>query len=190
MQIEEELDNSETVEEVETPETTEETEAEKPQDDNDEKNRMLYERAKRAEARLKEVEEQLRLKDSSVSDPFSDDEELKSEVKNLKDRLARFEEQSQLEAVHEQYPILKEKVVEFDEYRQQNPGMALAVAAKAFLVEHDLLGQPTKRKGLEKAGGGQRTPPSPKMSAEDAKRLRETNYNEYRKQLMAGKIQI
>ena len=68
--------------------------------------------------------------------------------------------------------------------------MTLAKSPKAYLAAHDRLGKTQKRKGLEKAGGGQRTPPCEKMTAYDAKRLRENNFNEYRKQLMAGKIQI
>lgn len=176
-----ENDNSEIVEEeAEAPEVID------PEEDIIAKNHQLYERAKKAEAKAKELEERLQ---TTESDPYGDDD-LHQTVKELSQKLAKMEERSQFESLYSQYPVLKDKVAEFDEYRDKNPGMSLETGAKAFLAEHDLLGQTMKRKGLEKAGGGQRTPPTGKTTAEDAKRLRETNYNEYKKQLMAGKIQF
>lgn len=189
MPEETENDNSQIVEEVENPEPTAESEEViDPEDEIIAKNRQLYERAKKAEAKAKELEE--RLKESSVSEEYLGDDDWREKFNELSSKLTQIEERNQLESIYAQYPVLKEKFAEFDEYRLTNPGMALATAAKAFLAEHDLLGQPPKRKGLEKAGGGVRTPPTGKMSVDDAKRLRETNYNEYRKMLMAGKIQI
>lgn len=181
-----ENDNSENVEE-DTPETTaEDSVVIDPEDEIIAKNHQLYERAKKAEAKAKELEERLQ---STESDSYGDDD-LHQTVKELSQKLAKMEERNQFESLYSQYPVLKDKVAEFDEYRDKNPGMSLETGAKAFLAEHDLLGQTMKRKGLEKAGGGQRTPPTGKITADDAKRLRETNYNEYRKQLMAGKIQF
>lgn len=174
-----ENDNSEIVEE-ETPEAID------PEEDIVAKNHQLYERAKKAEAKAKELEERLQ---STESDSYGDDD-LHQTVKDLSQKLAKIEERNQFESLYSQYPVLKDKITEFNEYRDQNPGMSLETGAKAFLAEHDLLGQTVKRKGLEKAGGGQRTPPTGKTTAEDAKRLRETNYNEYKNQLMAGKIQF
>jgi hypothetical protein len=185
-----ENDNSQNVEE-ETPETTAEDSAEviDPEDEIIAKNRQLYERAKKAEAKAKELEELLQTQ-KTESDPYADEEDLTQKVKDLSDKLAHIEEKTQLDVIYAQYPVLKDKFAEFDEYRLQNPGMTLTTSAKAYLAENDLLGQTTKRKGLEKAGGGLRTPPTGKITHEDAKRLRETNYNEYKKQLMAGKIQF
>lgn len=186
MPLEIENDDSYNVEE-ETPETTAEApQVIDPEEDIIAKNHQLYERAKKAEAKAKELEERLQ---TTESDPYGDDD-LHQRVKELSQKLAKIEEKSQFESLYLQYPVLKDKVAEFDEYRDKNPGMSLETGAKAFLAEHDLLGQTVKRKGLEKAGGGQRTPPTGKITAEDAKRLRETNYNEYKKQLMAGKIQF
>jgi hypothetical protein len=178
-----ETDNSENVELFEdTPEVIE------PEDEIVAKNRQLYERAKKAEQKAKELEEQL-AGQSTVSDPY-EDEDLRSKVNELSQKLATIEEKSHLDALVTQYPVLQEKFAEFDEYRTTNPGMSIQTAAKAYLAEHDLLGQTPKRKGLEKAGGGQRTPPTGKMTTDDAKRLRENNYTEYKKLLMAGKIQF
>jgi hypothetical protein len=89
------------------------------------------------------------------------------------------------------YPILRDKLSEFEQYKQEYQGVKLESVAKLFLSENDLLGDSPKRKGLEKAGGGQRVAPSEgKFTAEDAKRLRETNYKEYLKQVRSGKLQI
>jgi uncharacterized protein YfcZ (UPF0381/DUF406 family) len=183
MQEENELDNSQSVEEV----AEEVAEVIDPEDEIVTKNRELYERAKRAEAKLKELETKLT---ETVSDPYDDDDEVKAKVQALEAKLQSIEERSQFDTLYTQYPILKEKKAEFDEYREANPGMSMQTSAKAYLIEHDLIGQEPKRKGLEKAGGGQRTPPTGKMAVEDAKRLRENNYSEYKKLLMAGKIQF
>jgi hypothetical protein len=186
MQEENEHDNSQSVEEV--PEVQEEVvEVIENQDEVLAKNRTLYERAKRAEAKLKEYEARL---PETESYQGVEEEDMMAKVKALEAKLNSFEEKNQFEALYQQYPILKDKTTEFQEYREANQGMSLQTSAKAYLVEHDLLGQETKRKGLEKAGGGQRTPPTGKMSVEDTKRLRENNYAEYKKLLMDGKIQF
>lgn len=176
-------DNSNSVEE-ETPETT--SEGITPEEDVLAKNHQLYERAKKAELKAKELEE--RLKTFEFETEPEDD--LHQTVKELSKKLTQMEEKTQLESIYTQYPVLKEKVAEFNEYRNNNTGMSLETSAKAFLTENDLFGQTVKRKGLEKPGGGLRTPPVGKITSDDAKRLRETNYNEYRKQVISGKIQL
>ena len=105
-------------------------------------------------------------------------------------KLIAIEEKSVLENITSQYPILKDKMQEFDEFREDYRGISLDKVAKLYLAEKDLLKSKDKRQGLEKKGGGGHTAPSGKMSTEDAKRLRETNFKEYRKLLMAGKIDI
>lgn len=186
MQDENELDNSETVEEVaEQPEEI--TEVIDSADEILAKNKTLYERAKRAEAKLKEVESRLT---ENVSEPYEMEDDMRAKVQSLEAKLTSIEEKTKFDALYVQYPILQEKKTEFDEYRQSNPGMSLETSAKAYLIEHDLFSQQPKRKGLEKAGGGVRTPSTGKMPVEDIKRLRENNYGEYKKLLMDGKIQI
>lgn len=181
MQEELESDGSETIEEVETPETTETLE------EVQSKNRQLYERLKKEQAEKKALEERLK---GTVSDDTFEDDVAKQKLEELENKIKSIEEKAKFDALFTKHPILEEKKTEFDVYRLEHPGMELEICAKSFLVEHDLYSQTPKRKGLEKAGGGQRTPPSPKMTADDAKRLRENNYAEYRKQLVAGKIQV
>lgn len=162
-------------------------------DDLESKNRQLYERAKKAEASKKDAEREIAklkeklalLKGDSEDDPDDD------KYNTLSQQIAQLQQEKELDKVLVQYPVLGEKLEEFDSYRAENPGMPLNTAAKAFMVEKDLLGEKPKRAGLEKARGGQRTPPSSnKMSSEDVKRLRENDFRKYRQLVTEGKIQI
>lgn len=88
------------------------------------------------------------------------------------------------------HPILKEKWEEFESFLAdpENKGMNIKTAAKSFLVENGLLDAP--RIGLEKPTGGDRVPTPTKMSAEEIKVLRETNFRLYQKLLEEGKIKV
>jgi hypothetical protein len=182
--------SEETVEEELTPEEEGADEPKAEESEIEVKNRQLYERAKKAEAEAKELKARLLERESEEDSYEPHDSRLTDKIKELDSKLSAIQEKAALDNLYLKYPILKDKFVEFDEYRLQNPGMSMEVGAKAFLVEHDLLNATPKRKGLEKAGGGRKTAPTTSMSVEDAKRLRENNYAEYKKQLMAGKIQI
>lgn len=153
-----------------------------------------FERAKKAEEEKKALAakvaelEALQNTDLEFLDP---NDPVQKRLKEVDAKLAQLEEREQLADVHSKYPALKDKREEFDAYRQDYPLTKLEVVAKLFLTENGLLDEPTKRKGLEKAGGGQRTTPQAgKFTAEDAKRLRETNFKEYMKLVRAGKLQI
>ncbi len=86
------------------------------------------------------------------------------------------------------HPVLGEKWAEFETFRADpdNQGMGIKTAAKAFLVENGLLDAP--RRGLEKPTGGPRVPVSTKMTHEEIKHLRETDFKKYQDMLMAGLI--
>lgn len=88
------------------------------------------------------------------------------------------------------HPILKDKWTEFDEFRldQENKGMNLRTAAKAFLIEKGLMDIP--RKGLEKTTGGQRNTQPTKMTSDDIKLLRTTNFRKYTEMLSKGLLKI
>lgn len=91
----------------------------------------------------------------------------------------------------EKFPQIKEAWADFEAYQQlpENKGMALGTAAKAFLTEKGLLD--SRRTGLERPTGGDPAPVrTGKLSAEEAKTLRNTNYEEYRKALKRGDITI
>lgn len=125
------------------------------------------------------------------SDVFS--EEGKALQKLIRDSDAKIEAltlDNQKKEVLITHPILTEKWEDFEKFRSdpENQGMSLKTAAKAFLVENGLLDQ--RRKGLEQPTGGERQPTSTKMSPEDIKILRETNFKEYTKLLEKGLIEV
>lgn len=152
-----------------------------------------FERAKKAEQARKALEEENALLKSQLeTDQFSEpDNIIQKQIKELSDKFSAIEQEKQLEALCSQYPALKDKRSEFDSYRTDYPGGKLEAIAKLFLAENNLLEEPVKRKGLEKAGGGQRVAPQQgKYSAEDVKRLRETNFKQYMKLVRSGKLQL
>jgi len=145
-----------------------------------------FERAKKAELELKELKE----RNGTLETPVlrqEDDEEVTALRKKVNDLEGYVVKQQ----VTETYPQLKEVWSDFSSFctQPENAGMSVLTAAKAFLVEKDMLAP--KRVGLEKpAGGGKRTPPQAGMTAEDAKKLRETDYRKYRDALSKGLIKF
>jgi len=133
-----------------------------------------FERAKKAEARVKELE-------TNTNKEVSADDSLKEDVKMLKDKLAKQE-------VLEANPILKDKWKELEEFRQleENSGMSLKTAAKSFLVENGLL--EVRRQGLESKTGGDRQPVQTGMTIDQAEELRKSNSRLYKEKLMRGEI--
>lgn len=143
-----------------------------------------FERAKKAEQEAKELRESLALLDTAPS--IMDEEKVRTiegELAEVKSKLARTE-------VIEQYPVLKETWSDFESFRnsEDNKGMSIKTAAKAFLTEKGLL-DPV-RKGLEKPTGGDRAPISSGMTSDEAKKLRETDYKKYMDLLKKGLINV
>ncbi len=147
-----------------------------------------FERAKKAEAQVKELQEkleQLQVEDDYISTegPSEDYGRLKSDLFEVKEKLAKAE-------VIEQYPALHSVWDEFNSFRDQdeNKGLNIKTAAKAFMIEKELL-EPA-RKGLEKSTGGDKGPTSQGMSDEDLKNLRENDFDKYRDMLKKGQIKF
>ena len=92
--------------------------------------------------------------------------------------------------VIESHPELKESWSEFEKFREDedNKGMNLKTAAKAFLVEKGLLNP--QRKGLEKSTGGTKAPQTSGMTSDEVKKLRETDFKKYRDMLIKGQIKV
>jgi DNA repair exonuclease SbcCD ATPase subunit len=181
---------------METDETELQDSSEPEQEEEDEesailkKNRQLFERAKKAEEKAKELESKIQSLEES-SDDSDYPEENSAELKELRKKLAEIEERSEMDRLYSEYPALQERLDEFDEYRHENTGMPLNIAAKAFLVEKELLGQANERAGLEPARGGAKTPPqSDGMTSDEVRQLRENNYKEYMKLVRSGKLEI
>lgn len=111
------------------------------------------------------------------------------EGRMLQGQIQSLQEQLAVKDIIAANPALRDKTAEFDAYRQspENAGMSLQTAAKAFLVEKDLMQSPA-RKGLEKASGAGRTPVQTGMTAEDIDNLRVNNYNEYARRIRSGTL--
>lgn len=124
---------------------------------------------------------------------FSDEGKvLDSKIIQLQAKIEATEMEKALTSVQAQFPVLADKAAEFEAYRAENPGMKLETAAKAFLVENNLLEAAPVRKGLESSTGGPRGPVvnDGSMSADEVDQLRVTNYKEYVRRLKEGSIKI
>lgn len=145
-----------------------------------------FERLKKEQERSAELEASIaELQAQPVLSGQNDEaiSKLSTELADIKAKQARSE-------VLEAHPQLKEVWDDFEKFRadEDNKGMNLKTAAKAFLVEKGLLDKP--RQGLERPTGGDRTPVSSGMSVEDVKKLRENDYKKYRELVKKGIIQI
>ena len=159
------------------------------------------ERRRISEIKRKELEEQLLiLKNSSTStegEAFSDEgklleQKINSRTQALEAELAKIKDESATRELLSQNPVLKEHLTEFNEYRDNpdNGGMSIQTAAKVFMVEKGLM-DTKKRVGLEKPTGSTREPSTVgKMTAADARRLRETNFKKYQEMVLKDQIQI
>lgn len=132
---------------------------------------------------------------NQLSDDYVPDTALKAKVETLERDIQQQKSQFEMERLYTQYPALKENKDMFTTYSQDplNADMPLPTRAKAFLVENDLLKEPSRRKGLEKTTGGRVTTPvaaNGKMSAEDAKRLRTTDPRRYQRMIESGTLII
>ena len=154
---------------------------------------LLLESLRKEREKRKELEAELARKaqETIVTEPISDEGKyLASKIQSLEQKLAAKEEDAKLQSLQSTYPVLKDKIIEFENFRSDpsNAGMRLETAAKAFLAENDLLVQPTPRKGLEKDTGGARTVPKTGMTPEEIDELRVNNYREYAKRLRNGTL--
>lgn len=143
-----------------------------------------FERAKKAELEAKELKVLLEKQNNEVPSIVDEDlGSLRSELKEVKEKQAKLE-------LQETYPQLKEVWNLFEEFRSQdeNKGLNLKTAAKAFLVEKELIAP--QRKGLERTTGGPKAPVSAGMSPEDVKGLRENNYKKYLEMVRKGQLKI
>jgi hypothetical protein len=151
-----------------------------------------FERAKKAELEAKELRERVSSLETQVSPIYTtDDDLLRNEIAELKQKFASIEEDKKLSDIYQRYPAVSDKRAEFDAYRVQYPTGNLDAVAKLFLAEFDLLTDAPKRKGLEKAGGGKKVAPDTgKMLSADVKNLRENNFKEYMKLVRQGRIKV
>lgn len=140
---------------------------------------LQEERAKRRE--LEKLLEATKVEDNSV---YSDEGRmLKQEINALNEKIA-------LKEITESFPALKDKLAEFNEYKQDYQGVPMEKVAKLFLAENGLLEKIQVRKGLEKSSGGIKSQPQTGMSQEELADLRKNNGKKYYEMLKAGKIKF
>jgi hypothetical protein len=163
----------------------------------------LLEKDKQDQAKLQELEAQLANKANEVSseklaeaypdwDLMTDNEKwMAKELITLKEK-SKWEED--LTRAKKSFPVLGEKEAEFKNYAYKYPkAIDIEVLAKSFLFDNkpetpvQTQVEPPK-KGLEKPTGGSRQAPSPGLTLEDIKRLRETQPKLYTKMIIEGKL--
>ena len=138
----------------------------------------------------KEAEDKLKTFNTADSsdEVWSDEGKLlKDQISSLEGQLNSLKEEKELEKLHTQFPALKDKASEFEQFRAEYPRHKLENVAKLFLVEKGLAEAP-ERKSLEKPTGGTRTPQKSGISAEDAQKLRTSNFKKYLELLQSGQI--
>lgn len=147
-----------------------------------------FERAKKGEQKVEELQAEIESLKTQVPSDFRDERvgELQAEIAQIRAKQAKSD-------LVEKYPVLKGEWDAFEAFRNEpdNKGMNINTAAKAFLTEKGLLGSPQPRAGLERPTGGQPAPvQTGKMSAEEAKKLRESDPKKYRDMLKKGLINV
>lgn len=115
---------------------------------------------------------------------------LLKKISDLENKLSDGEKQKMFQNIQDKFPALKDKTAEFSDYQSANPGMSVETAAKAFLVENDLLETPKPRKGLEKPAGGGRTVPQVGLDMAAIEDLRVNNYRKYSDMVRKGQIKF
>lgn len=151
-----------------------------------------FERLKKAESRLKELEQLQTNTPFGTEDVFSDEGKvLKKQIDAFKAEVAELKAESTRKDLQASNPIFKERWEEFEAFRNdpENKGMNMRTAAKAFLVENGLI-DAAPRKGLEKPTGGPRTPTPSGMTVEDVSEIRKNQPRLYRDLIKQGKIRF
>ena len=143
------------------------------------------------EAKLKEFEGQATPAASVEASEYYSDEgkALKAEINALTSKISSYERKDEESKVYSNYPVLKDKQDEFQEYLEENPELSLTKAAKLFIFENKLnLEDIPQRKGLEKPSSGSKSKPETGMTEADVKRLREDQPRLYEKMIKEGKL--
>lgn len=114
---------------------------------------------------------------------------LKGQIDTMAAKIGQLEDEKILEKLCVQYPVLKENLDKFNEFRQaEHPRAKIESAAKIYLAENGLL--EGRRVGLENPTGGPRSPVSTGMTASDVENLRKNNWKKYTDMLSKGLIKI
>lgn len=129
-------------------------------------------------------------KPSEIEEDLMSDEgkALKGHISTLEAKLADMENKQAIERLLTQYPVIKDKMDEFNEFRNEYPNLDPEKIAKIFLVEKGYTEQLKPRIGLEKPTSGSKSHQKSGFSGDEIKRLRETQPRRYQQMLRNGKI--
>lgn len=144
------------------------------QEERDEKRKLKLD----IEAKDRELQA---LRDSSDNaSEFSEEGQiLNKKIESLTDELA-------VKDLTMSYPVLKDKVTEFNEFRKAYPGVSLNDVAELYLSKNGLVEAPRPPKGLEQASGGTRAPATQGYTAEEMDNIRTTDYRRFKELLQTG----
>lgn len=137
--------------------------------------------------KLKE-EENVRLKEELQTLQNQPTEAFSDEGKMLQGQIVSLKEEIALKDAREQYPALKDKASEFEQFRKDYPGVDMGKVAKLFLAENDMLEVSIPRKGLERSSGGVRVPTPQGWTPEAIDELRVNNFRAYKAKLQSGEF--
>lgn len=144
----------------------------------------------------KQIEEEVeRLRSTPTEEQevevFSDEgKALKGDINKLSEKLHLMERKEALRDAETEFPFLKDKKDEFQEFLtdDENKRLSIRKAAQLFAAEKGLLGSDPQRKGLEKPTGGGQITPEPSYTAEAIADMMKNNYRLYEKLVRQGKI--
>lgn len=111
---------------------------------------------------------------------------LEERIDTLSDQIERLKDQNAVKDLVIEFPALKEKTAEFEEFRKKYPGVDLKDIAELYLTRSGLLSQAKKPKGVEPASGGTHQPPQKRWTPEAVTQLMQTNFREYKRLLQSG----
>ena len=141
----------------------------------------------------KEAEDKLNhIETTNLSEPDVVSDEaliLKGHIDSLSSEVVQMREEKALEKLCDQYPVLKENMDKFNEFRKaEHPTAKIESVAKLYLAENGLL--EGRRVGLENPTGGDRAPVADGMSPEDVANLRKNNWRKYQDMVSKGLIKM
>jgi len=143
-------------------------------------------RRKEAEAKLNNIATE----DPSEPDVISDEAKiLKGHIDTLSAKISQMEEDKSIEKLCVEYPLLKENLDKFNDFRlAEHPRAKIESVAKIYLAENGLL--ESRRVGLENPTGGGRAPVSKGMTSDDIANLRKNNWKKYQDLLSKGLLKM
>lgn len=148
-----------------------------------------FERAKKAEDKVKELQEQIATLQAKPKESSTKENGKEEEIAALRAEIADIRANNQKQEVFAKYPQLKDVWNEFEEFQgePENAGMPILTAAKAFVVEKELT--TPRREGFERDGGGSHEAASTEeLTWKEAENLRKTNYRAYREAIKNGRV--